>query len=1346
MKRLLQILALVFVSQTLFAQQFSNPISFIKNEGQIVDQNGKLNTNVNYVLPTNNGMNVQLLGNGFSYDVYKTHTNSVIFNRIDITFEHCNPKLEIIETDFQSQRSNYYKAGENQVSQSNIGEFKTITYKNVYPLIDIVFKTTQNGVKYDIILNPGAKIDDIRFKYSGIDGFNLEDNQTLNLSTQIRELQENIPLSFYKDSKKEVEVNFELHESNANSVVIGFKSSSKLKSSKTLIIDPVPEYVWSKYQGDSLITTTTGVITDRHGYAYVCGKTLSLTNIATTGAYQDTIYNLYDSYIRKYNNGGGLLWSTYFGGNGDDLANDVYVDTSFHVYLLGTTFSEFGLIDTLGSQDSLGGASDAFLARFTTDGELVWSTYLGGDSLDSGIKLSIDYSENIYVSGQTQSTDSIAFGNTYQSTLNGISDGFIAKYNSAGVLQWSTYLGGINSDIATGISFGDTSVFVTGQTNSIDFPVTVNAHKSILTGSTDGFISKFNAYGNLVWSTYFGGELDDNVSSVKVLNNNVFFIGSTDSDSSIVTSTAFQLTKNDSTDAFVGKMNRDGVLKWCSYYGGDSTDLGVDLFFELDSNILITGTTYSVQLAGITADTYQSENGGESDVFISKITKDGALEWSTFYGGTEEDEAETIAVYGNTAIYVVGSSQSDTAIVENDQINLSNEYNSELEGFVTKFKQSKSTPAGNCGGSCGANNYFQCIGDTILLTVIGGELGTDAQWYWYADSCGGSPYVGVGDSISLVIYETTTFYVRPESITNTNQDCASGTVLVAPYDPIFITNDSIVCQGEEFVFSHSTNGTANWFGPNNFSSTLSSITIDPIDTSYTGMYYIDAVDNYGCPYSDTLDLVVNPSPNVSSTVINPDCFGYSNGEMSFTGDSLDNYTFNWTVYDSLSSTPIVAHDSLLNIGSGTYAVTVLNEFNCSYIDSFVISQPSSALLDTTISPTLCLDSTGIIVLDLHQSYAPYSIIWSPTNEDDDTITDLYYGWHHVTITADNKCVENHSFFISNYNNFEASIIESTLSACPDVPTGSATATGVNGTEPFTYDWIGINQTTETATNIDTGYVIVYVYDNSGCYAFDSVYIGAQHTLEVEALLTNSQCGNPNGSISISVDSPSDYDVVFSNGVTNQLYIENLTEGMYSVTVTDTFGCNFYYEYEIEGVNNLEAWINPSDTTLTIGNPVTIGVNSNSLGNLFYNWTPTINLECSTCQSGIITPMSAGSYSVIVTDEFGCVDTAYFNFDVAKVVPVPVIPCVEVFIPSMFSPNNDQLNDRWTIIGSCIQSIRAKVFNQWGELIFESNELNNNWDGFYKGSKVMNDNYTYTVSITYDDGTGETFNGSVTVID
>lgn len=247
MKQLLYLLAFTFSAPFVFAQQFSNPIGFIKNEGQVVNQYGKLNTAVKYILPTNRGMNVQLLNNGFSYDLYKKQNNGVVFNRIDITFENCNTNIEIRATDFQTQSSNYYKAGKSPVSEAEVAQCKVITYKNIYPSIDVVFKATSNGVKYDIILNPGANINDIRFKYSGIDGVNLIDNQTLNLATQIRALQETIPLSFYQDSKKEVEVNFQLHERNAHSIIIGFTSNSKLKPAKTLIIDPVPEYVLIKY-------------------------------------------------------------------------------------------------------------------------------------------------------------------------------------------------------------------------------------------------------------------------------------------------------------------------------------------------------------------------------------------------------------------------------------------------------------------------------------------------------------------------------------------------------------------------------------------------------------------------------------------------------------------------------------------------------------------------------------------------------------------------------------------------------------------------------------------------------------------------------------------------------------------------------------------------------------------------------------------------------------------------------------------------------------------------------------------------------------------------------------------
>jgi hypothetical protein len=397
----LAILLMFFVAfQNTNAQTTSTPHpSFIPNQGQILDQNGKPNPDVLYLLASGQGMNTQLRKNGFSYDIYSTHKNGETeFNRIDIDFIGSNPSIEVIASEEQSSRFNYYHSGSTSFAQEHVSNFNTVTYKNVYPNIDVIFKVldASNSVKYDIVLHPGADLNAIQFQYSGAENLEIKE-EALAIKTNLRVLQESIPLSYYQEDLSTQDVTFQSQDGTSNPQLIGFTLSSPLDITKTLVIDPVPAFVWGKYIGDSLITHTNSVITDRFGFVYICGSTQSVNNIATAGAYQTTLTDsINDAYVTKYNNYGNVIWSTYFGGEANDVANDVYVDTSFNVFLAGATNSLTGIVDSLGYQDTLGGNTDAFIAKFTDSGALVWSSYFGGDSIDVGLKLSTDYDENVY--------------------------------------------------------------------------------------------------------------------------------------------------------------------------------------------------------------------------------------------------------------------------------------------------------------------------------------------------------------------------------------------------------------------------------------------------------------------------------------------------------------------------------------------------------------------------------------------------------------------------------------------------------------------------------------------------------------------------------------------------------------------------------------------------------------------------------------------------------------------------------------------------------------------------------------------------------------------------------------
>ena len=1309
---------------------------YVENIGQITDQNGRENTDVRYLFASPYGMNVQLRNTGFSYDLYQNATDGVHTHRIDIDFVDANAFMDIVPSGLMQKHTASFKTDN---ASGHVRAFEQVTYKEVYEAIDVVFKKDASGqIKYDVVLHPGAKLADVQLRYRGSNGMELTDG-TLLMDNTIRPLHETIPVSFYLDNQKKVDVDFELQVSE-DGYVVTFQAPVEDVLSETFVIDPLPAMSWAKYIGDSLKTEVRGVITDRYGDVYICGMTQSMQNIATAGAHKDTINDsIADAFLSKYDKYGNLQWSTYFGGDSLDIGNDVYVDTSLNVFLAGTTYSPTGIVDSLGHQDTLGGVGDAFLARFNEDGILTWATYLGGDSLDMGMKLSSDFDHNIYLSGLTKSDAAIATGSVFQPMLMGGVDGFVAKFDSSGVLQWSSYHGGTMYDAATGIAFGDTSVYISGVTYSPDLFVTDSVYQDTLLGTSDGFIARISPDGALLWSSYFGGENDDNMRNVKVFNNNVYFTGTTASDSNIVSVNAFQPTRGDSlhTDAYIGKMNREGDLLWSSYFGGDSTEIGVDLFFELDSNIIAYGTTASDNLPFTDSTSYQDTLAGGLDTYMTKIDQLGTLLWSTYYGGPQDDVAEAIDVYGNTAIYVVGHTYSDTILVPMGYQDTLNVYNSDQEGFFSKFRQSVSTPPGGVCNIPAGGTLCICPGDDLLLTVLGGELGTDADWVWYEGGCATSNSIGQGDSLIVTPTVTTTYFVRAESITNAS-DCISITVCVHNVTPIEITTDSLVCEGGDFTLEANGSGTIDWTGPNMFTSNTFQNQFTNATDSLEGWYFMEAVDSIGCVFEDSiqLDIIAGPSALLSANDVS--CYGYSDGFIVAEDSNAIGYNYVWEQLFNPFST-LVGSDSLFNVSAGPYQVTITDTNNCVFVDSITVNEPDSMLIGTSIFASACTTPTGSIHLDLDTTQFDIGIDWTSLGAVTSAVDNLYSGTYEVVLTNQFGCEETYQIFVDNENYLSLDFDLITDVLCPNDLSGSATAVPINGVGPFTFNWVDTGDTTATANNLQAGDYEVIVYDAEGCSTSDTVTIGAAFDLDYTITLDSSLCSIPNGFIQVDVNPPGAATILW-NTTDTTFYLNSLEPGVYTATLTDTNGCTYPIEEYIGVYNDLNVWTVPGgNVLLEIAATETIETLTNATyGTYSYSWTPSEDLSCADCPNPDLTPMEDETYTVIVTNDIGCIDSAIIDIDV-------FIPCLEVFIPSMFSPNGDNLNDVWEVIGTCIEQVEVMVYNQWGQQIFYSSDQSVGWDGTFQGSVVQNDQYAYQIQVTYNNGNSDSFSGFVSVV-
>ncbi len=309
--------------------------------------------------------------------------------------------------------------------------------------------------------------------------------------------------------------------------------------------------IYSTFLGGTSIGRSTGIAVDASGSAYVSGETSSSTFPTTVGAAQTTNAGNTDAFVSKLNpTGTALVYSTFLGGAGDDLATGIGIDDTGNAYVSGYTTSTNFPATAGAVQTASGGGQDAFVAKLNPTGSaFVYASYLGGGADDQGFGIAVDPSGSAYVAGVTSSRAFPVTPGAAQTTNAGTSDAFVSKLNPAGsALSYSSYLGGRGDDFGNAVAVdANGNAYVTGQTSSPDFPTTPNAAQPANGGGQDAFVAKLNATGSaLSYSSYLGGSSDDFANAIAVnTHGDALVIGTT-------TSTDFPVTPGAPQTAYGG--------------------------------------------------------------------------------------------------------------------------------------------------------------------------------------------------------------------------------------------------------------------------------------------------------------------------------------------------------------------------------------------------------------------------------------------------------------------------------------------------------------------------------------------------------------------------------------------------------------------------------------------------------------------------------------------------------------------------------------------------------------------------------------------------------------------------
>ena len=496
--------------------------------------------------------------------------------------------------------------------------------------------------------------------------------------------------------------------------------------------------------GNLLIHHALGTLTDLAPIAY--------QEIDGVHVPVDCAYELYDGFDFGFELSGDyfaevpividpiIQFATYLGGSFNQTGNAIAVDNEGHAYITGETSSTDFPVTPGAFQTATAGGYDAFVSKFSTNGEaLIYSTYLGGSADDQGWSISIDTQNYAYVTGQTRSVDFPITPNAFQTTPGRI---FVTKISVDGEsLVYSTFLGNGSIDEGLGIAVDSQgNAYVAGGTSSTVLPTTPNAFQATYPGGvSSGFITKFSSDGgSLIYSTYLGGVSSDNCSGIVLDNQGYAYVtGITSSADFPVTPGAFQTTFiPNSTSTFITKLAiNGGLLVYSTLLAGSEVSV-INSSFSSKITVdtlgcaSVTGYTGSSTFP-ITPDAFQTIRGiPEFQTFVTKLSPTGdSLIGSTYLGGGVSIFDSSLGFDIKTdlqgRIYVIGyTTQSDFPTTPNV-------IPSSLKGNYNAFISILSSDLTNLlvsyylGGSASENGYGIAIGPDGAIYTTGVTFSAD---------------------------------------------------------------------------------------------------------------------------------------------------------------------------------------------------------------------------------------------------------------------------------------------------------------------------------------------------------------------------------------------------------------------------------------------------------------------------------------------------------------------------------------------------------------------------------------------------------------------------------------------
>jgi len=1064
--------------------------------------------------------------------------------RLDLNFVNSNESVKI-EKEGESESCDNFYLNHCPNGILNVKSFRKITYKNIYDGIDLAFYFKNGRMKYDFIVSPKGNPAQIVLEYIGSTNLTLNSEGRLEAKTPLGFVSENKPFSFQPEGKT-VTCDYVVDNS-----LISFKVKDYDRT-KTLVIDPqvywstyfggsigdhitqiridrVSDFiitgstlsddfpvtagafqttraaffdaiickfnsngtkVWATYYGGRDTDYGSGIATDKDTKVYIAGWTWSNDFPLTTDCYQPNYAGgENDGFVLKLDNLGRREWATYLGGDRNDHLYGIVVDGAGKVAVTGWSSSSTYPRSNDAFQRNKSGYDDAVLTVFDTDGGFLWGTFFGGDSSDAGQSIVVDSFGDLIIGGYTKSHDLPVTGNAYQIANAGLTDAFIAKFDTTGTLLYATYYGGSENDFGTGIATNTkVDMILTGYTNSRDLKVSASALQTKNAGRYDAFLLNMKKDGLPRWATYFGGILDDFGYALSVdKNDNHVLIGRTQSGDLPVSTNAAQKLLGGDNDAFAIRLGPDGKqVIWSTYIGGSGNEWGYAAATDDFLSVYLGGDTESPDFP-VSSNAIQPNYANFIDIFLQKVCASIPAPLIKFTGPLSFCEGGTVELDGGSGYTSYHWSNGETT--QKIQAAQSGNY------YVTVFDET---------GCSGSSQIVKVDVFPPAAPVISGQ-----REFCENDSTKLDAGLGFVQYLWSTGDRTNNITVKKQGkykVTVVDKYGCTGDdsvdVVMMPNPKPFIRGPKFVCSGSKDIpyFVIGTPGLIYTWNVTGGTWILGSDETNILvswDGNGTGTISLTEQNSItGCVGKDSLKIVIGDNLKPKITPVNKPAFSICEGDTLILDAGEGYLKYKWTNSDTSRMIKVT--------NAGRYILTVSDVSGCSGTDTvnvIVAPFPSPSITGDTL---ICgIDTISSYTAKAFTGHTYKWTVISGTIITGDGTSAISIKWNNPGLAdihlVQTDTVTGCSSSISlNVRISPEPKLKITSSGKTEFCEGDSVSLDA-GTGFLTYLW-STGETSEFITVKTSGLYRVVATDSSGCIARDSINV-LVHSKPVKPMLT-----------------------------------------------------------------------------------------------------------------------------------------------------------------------------------------------------------------------------------------------------